>query len=93
MWLSLVRKNASLLSELPPEATASEAAFRGYATLGMIDGKSMIPSVFDLSAEALDDLWAFINHRAQFEMDATLFDYFNEAFTLRHRSNTDNADA
>ena len=32
-----------------------------------------------------------MNHKAQFDMDVTRFDNFNEAFSLRHRSNTDNA--
>jgi hypothetical protein len=40
--------------------------------------------VFDLSPGALDDLWNFINKRAQFDMDATLFGDFNEAFKRAH---------
>jgi hypothetical protein len=91
LWLSVVRESASLLSGLPPEAIASEARFRDYVTRGMIDGRSVAPSVFDLSPQSLDDLFTFMHHKRQFDMDVTLFDNFNEAFRLRHRSNTDNA--
>jgi hypothetical protein len=90
-WLSVVRDSTSLLSGLPSVAVASEAEFRDYMTRGMVDGRPVVPSVFDLSPQALDDLWTFVNHKAQFDMDATLFDNFNKAFQLRHRSNTDNA--
>jgi hypothetical protein len=85
-WLTVVRENTALLTELPPEATANEAAFRDYVTKGVHRDMPLAPSVFDLSTQALDDLWAFINRKAQFDMDATLFDDFNEAFRVRHLS-------
>lgn len=90
LWLSVVRDGSSLLFGLPSAAVASEAAFRDYMTGGMVDGRPVVPSVFDLSPQALDGLWMFVNHKAQFDMDATLFDNFNKAFQLRHRSNIDN---
>ena len=80
----MVQENGVLLTELPHEATANEAAFRDYVTKGLHRGRPMVPSVFDLSTQALDDLWTFINTKAEFDMDASLFDDFNEAFRLSH---------
>jgi hypothetical protein len=69
-----------LLKELPREALANEKIFRDYVTRGMHRGVKLAPSVFELSRKALDDLWIFVNHNAQFDMDIILFDDFNEAF-------------
>jgi hypothetical protein len=85
-WLSIVRENAALLSELPHLATATEAAFRDYVTRGVSRDIPLTPSVFELSTTALDDLWTFINQKAHFDLDATLFDDFNEAFRRQHPS-------
>jgi len=83
-WHALVRTNASLLDALPPKAIASEAAFRDYVTSGAHRDVVFAPGVSELPANALLDLWTFINHRAQFDMDATLFDSFNSAFKQHH---------
>lgn len=78
-WRILVRENAGLLMELPREALANEKIFRDYVTHGTHDGVKLEPSVFELSSKSLDELWIFINHKAQFDMDAILFEDFNEA--------------
>jgi hypothetical protein len=74
-----VRENEALLRALPPGALVNEQAFRGYATNGLYRGAKLSPTVFELSPQALKDMWTFINHRAQFDMDATLFDDFHAA--------------
>jgi hypothetical protein len=84
VWRQVVRQYAALLKELPPQALVNEQAFRGYVTNGVYRGTKLSPTVFELSPGALDDLWNFINNRAQFDMDATLFDDFNEAFKRAH---------
>jgi hypothetical protein len=43
----------------------NEQAFRGYATNGLYRGAKLSPTVFELSPQALKDMWTFINHRAQ----------------------------
>jgi hypothetical protein len=55
------------------------------------NGKAFAPTVFQLVPEALDDLWTFIQHKVLFDMDAILFEDFNEAFRRRHCPATDNA--
>jgi hypothetical protein len=90
IWLSVVQESASLLSTLPSRVIASEAAFRDYMTRSTLEGRSVSPSVFDLSPRALDDLFSFMNRRAQFDMDIALFDDFNEAFRSSNGSNSTN---
>jgi hypothetical protein len=82
-WNRLVQENAELLSHVPKEALVRENAFRDYVTSGAHRGVRFSPSVFELSEQSLEDLWTFINRRAQFDMDAGLFDDFNEAFRRR----------
>lgn len=82
-WVRLVRENAELLSHVPKEALVREDAFRDYVTRGAHRGVQFSPSVFELSEQSLADLWTFITHRAQFDMDAIRFDDFNEAFRRR----------
>ena len=36
-----------------------------------------------LSSNQLKELWVFINHKAQFDMDASLFEAFNKEFRAR----------
>jgi hypothetical protein len=79
-WLSIIKENGELLSGLPKEALTSEKAFRDYVTIGSHRGKEFKPTVRELSASALNDFLDFINSKAQFDMDATLFDAFNAAF-------------
>lgn len=79
-WLSLVRENEELLSSLPKDALASEKAFRDYVTIGSHRGIEFKPSVHELSAAALNNLFHFINHKTHFDMEASLFDAFNAAF-------------
>ena len=79
-WAALVRESSDLHSEVPRAALARESAFRDYVTSGVHRGTKFAPSVFELSPDALTKLWTFINHRARFDMDASLFDDFNEAF-------------
>jgi hypothetical protein len=71
------------LSHVPTKALVREDAFRDYVTRGAHRGVRFSPSVFELSRESLADLWTFIQHRAQFDMDAIGFDDFNEAFRRR----------
>lgn len=85
LWSALVRENAALLVDVPRGALIRESAFRDYVTRGSHRGVELSPSVFELSAESLAKLWTFINHRAQFDMDASLFDDFNEAFRRSRR--------
>jgi hypothetical protein len=80
MWTEIVAENKQLLSELPPAALRSEQAFRDYVTSGVHAAVAFSPSVESLSPRALEDLWTFINHKAQFDMDAVLFESFNSAF-------------
>ena len=84
LWRALVHENADLLAQLPPKALESEQIFRDYVTRGVHDGLPLTPSVFELSPAAVENLWRFINHKAQFDMDATLFDDFNEAYRARN---------
>ena len=67
-----------MLDELPHGARETEVAFRDYVTSGTHRGVRFSPSVGELSVEAFEALSRFINHEAQFDMDATLFDSFNE---------------
>jgi hypothetical protein len=83
-WCALVRDNADLLADLPRGALVRENAFRDYVTRGVHRGVRLSPSVFELSPESLEKLAIFIGHRAQFDMDALLFDDFNEAFRRSH---------
>ncbi len=83
-WCTLVQENAHLLADIPRGALSREIAFRDYVTRGVHRGVRFSPSVFDLSTESLESLWTFIQHRAQFDMDAALFDDFNEAFRAAH---------
>src|SRR5262245_39624346 len=79
-WLAVVDDGKELLREVPESALANEAAFRDYVTRGLHRGVRFSPCVFELSSAALDDLYSFINRVAKFDMDALLFDDFNEAF-------------
>ena len=83
-WLRLLREQADLLLDVPRAAVASESAFRDYVTRGAHRGARFSPSVFDLSPEALKKLATFVD-RAQFDMDAMLFDDFNEALRRSRR--------
>jgi hypothetical protein len=83
-WSALVQENAELLVDVPRGALIREIAFRDYLTRGVHRGVRLSPSVFELSARALGQLWTFIQHRAQLDMDAALFDDFNEAFRRAH---------
>ncbi len=85
-WRDVVRDNESLLTVLPREALANERAFRGYVTNGRYRDVKFAPSVFELSAPALEQLWTFIQHKAQFDMDAIGFDDFNSAIAQARRS-------
>lgn len=80
----MVRDNEDLLGDLPREALANERAFRGYVTNGAYRGVNFSPAVSKLSSRALNDLWTFINHKAEFDMDAQRFDEFNAAFARSH---------
>lgn len=91
IWKSRVLENAALLTSLPSEAIESEQTFRDYVTHGVQHGSSLAPSVLELNPKALDDLATFIDHKAQFDMDAMLFDDFKEALRRRHSAATDNA--
>jgi hypothetical protein len=86
-WKSVVAENSELLEGLPIEALKSEAAFRSYVTRSTDGEQELRPSVFDLDAEALERLWTFINHKVSFDMDAGLFDAFNQAYgsSVGHR--------
>ena len=84
VWRATVQENVALLRELPTEALSNEEAFRAYLTNGVYGGSRLSPSVTALSVMALDDLWAFINVKAKFDMDATLFTDFNAAFARTH---------
>ena len=86
----LVHASADLLEDLPRDALASEAAFRDYVTHGVHRDVPFCPSVTELSPESLDKLWSFIHHRAQFDMDASLFESFNGAY--RNRPTRDRRD-
>jgi len=79
-WVQVVNDNVPLLAQVPASAVATEGAFRDYVTRGTHNGVAFDPAVFALSPNALDDLWVFINHKAQFDMDASRFDDFNTAF-------------
>jgi hypothetical protein len=79
-WTALVQDSADLLVDVPREALTQEIAFRDYVTRGVHRGVRLSPSVLDLSSKSLENLWNFIQHRARFDMDAALFDDFNEAF-------------
>ena len=83
-WRVVVRENCDLLREVPTAALANEYAFRDYVTRGTHRDAILTPSVFELSRKAIDDLWTFINCKAQFDMDAILFDHFNEAYRRHH---------
>jgi hypothetical protein len=78
-WCRLVRENADLLADLPPEALVRENAFRDYVTRGVHRGVRFSPSVSELSRDALEKLALFIYHRTEFDMDVIRFDDFNEA--------------
>lgn len=84
IWLSMVRESSDLLTELPAGALASEEAFRGYMTNGTYREVRFSPQVSELSRKALDDLWTFINHKTELDMDAILFDDFNDAFRAKN---------
>lgn len=83
-WAKLVAENSELLADLPRGALIREIAFRDYVTTGVHRDVRFAPSVFDLATPSLDRLWDFIQRRAQFDMDASLFDDFNEAFRRAH---------
>jgi hypothetical protein len=83
-WREVVRENAALLRDVPATAVSNKPAFCDYVTRSEHKGLKLSPSVFELSSQALDDLWTFINYKAQFDMDAICFDHFNEAFRARH---------
>ena len=84
----MVHENTHLLSELPREALANEEMFRDYVTTGTHQGVRLMPSVFGLSDKSLSDLWVFIQSKRQFDLDAILFDSFNEAFRRRYEPKT-----
>jgi hypothetical protein len=84
-WLSVVAASEDLLATIPRGALVNEAAFRDYLTRGAHCGTVHRPTAFELDADALERLWLFIHDRAQFDMDATLFDHFNEALRARGR--------
>jgi hypothetical protein len=77
-----VQEQFALVSELPAEALARETVFRDNVTSGMHQEKVLTPSVFELSRTALNDLYAFMG-KAEFDMDVTLFEHFNQAFRQR----------
>jgi hypothetical protein len=76
-WKTLVAENADLLVSLPEVALADESSFRSYVTHGILHGIKIHPTVPELSPEAVDALWTFVNHKAAFDMDASLFDDLN----------------
>jgi hypothetical protein len=84
LWRELLAEHVGLLDALPRGARETEAAFRDYVTSGTHRGVAFSPSVDELSVEAFEALSRFINHEAQFDMDASLFDSFN-ARRLRSR--------
>ena len=83
-WLAVVRENSNLLREIPTSVLATERAFREYVTEGAIRGSVVSPSIPELSDQAIESLGAFIHHKAQFDMDATLFHGFNAEYRRRH---------
>ena len=85
-WRTLVEVHADLLAALPHEACVNEAAFRDYVTSGEHRGVRFTPAVDELSKQELAALAEFIHHRAQFDMDASCFDAFNQAFQHSLRS-------
>lgn len=86
LWKSIVEKNRDLLSPVPLAAIASEAAFRNYLTRSVHRDVQFSPSVCELSKAAVDDLWTFIVHKTEFDMDILYFDDFNEAFRKTRQS-------
>lgn len=78
-WKTLVAENADLLASLPDEALTDESSFRSYVTHGIVRGARVQPSVPELSPDAVEALWVFVNHKAAFDMDASLFDDLNTA--------------
>ncbi len=79
-WKTLVAENADLLASLPNAAIANESSLRSYVTNGTLHGIGIHPAVHELSPEAVDALWTFVHHKAEFDMDASLFDDLNAVF-------------
>lgn len=85
-WLRVVGENRALLQHLPAQALVSEASFRDYLTRGVHGGVRLSPELSGLPAVVLQDLWVFVQHKACFDMDVTLFDEFNKAYRQRGTS-------
>ena len=83
-WRTLVQENRALLSELPVDALVNQNAFCDYVTRGVHKDFALSPSVFEISAKARADLFDFMHGKAQFDMDVTSFDHFNEALRSDH---------
>lgn len=73
-WKKLCFEYKNLLDELPQEAIHNEKSFRQFVTYG--DMKK-------LSNRQVCNLWDFIHRVAQFDMDAILFDTFNQEYLIR----------
>lgn len=83
-WVTIVEENEALLRELPKGAVKNISAFRDYLTGGARRDDTLMPSVFQLSDQALDDLHVFLTDKAQFDMEVTYFYDFVRAFRRRN---------
>lgn len=87
-WERIVRQNKDLLHDLPSEAIRSEESFRGYMTDGHYRGRRFDRPVSELSSKALEDLWTFINHKTEFDMDVLYFVDFRSALERTNESDS-----
>lgn len=77
MWLA---ESEELLSVVPPEVVASEAAFRSFATEGNDSDDERAWCLAEFSRSQINALWTFANGRTELDMDCARFDALNRAF-------------
>ncbi len=85
IWREWCVAGAAQLDGLPEDATRTEAQFRQFVTEGVLIGKAgrHVAALEDLEDHQIAGLWDFINNTTQFDMDAILFDAFNEIWRRR----------
>ena len=78
-----MEENKALLQALPSAALINEKAFRSYLTSVVYGDVTFKPAISELSPSVFEDLAFFVLHKAQFDLDATLFENFNQVLCTR----------
>ena len=73
VWRKWCEENTDLLGDLPGSATKSEKDFRTLVT----DGEVEDTTLRNMRVQDLANIWKFVQHRTEFDMDASGFDALN----------------